>query len=257
MTWDPAQYLLFAHWRLRAALDLLARVQVEDAAHVVDLGTGTGVVLPALAARFPDAALVAVDNSSEMLARAHEEVPELPVTWLEADAATWRPDGAVDVLYSNATLQWLGDHPSLLPRLMSFVRPGGALAVQMPRNYHAPSHRLAAEVALCGPWRDRLAPLVVHDPPVADPKSYLGILSPHATDVDLWETEYLHVLDGAAPVVDWVKGTSLRPFLAALEEPERTAFEDEYRLRIAAAYPPLPDGRTALLFRRLFFVARR
>lgn len=257
VTWDPAQYLLFAEWRLRAALDLLTHVEVTGAAHVVDLGTGTGVVLPALAERFPQAALVAVDNSAEMLERARREVTGLPVTWLEADAETWRPEQPVDVLYSNATLQWLGDHPSLLPRLLSFVRPGGVLAVQMPRNYDAPSHRLAAEAAMEGPWRDRLAPLVTETPPVTDPLSYLEILAPHSADVDLWETEYLHVLEGDEPVVEWVKGTALRPFLDALEEPDRTAFEDDYRRRVAAAYPALPDGRTVLPFRRLFFVARR
>lgn len=257
MTWDPEQYQLFAQWRLRAALDLLARVQVEDAAHVVDLGTGTGAVLPALAERFPGAALTGLDNSVEMLDRAREERTGLPVTWVEADVETWRPEEPVDVLYSNATLQGVGDHPSLLPRLLSFVRPGGVLAVQMPRNYDAPSHRLAAEAALEGPWRDRLAPLVPLEPPVAEPLSYLGILSPHAADVDIWETEYLHLLEGAAPVVEWVKGTALRPFLAALDEPERTAFEDDYRGRIAGAYPPLADGRTPLQFRRLFLVARR
>lgn len=257
MTWDPAQYLLFADSRLRPALDLLARVDVQDAAQVVDLGTGTGAVLPALAARFPRASLVGVDTSTEMLDRARQEVTELPVTWVEADAGTWRPETPVDVLYSNATLQWLGDHPSLLPRLMSLVRPGGVLAVQMPRNYDAPSHRLAVEAARDGPWSERLAPLVPETPPVADPVSYLEILSTHAAEVDIWETEYLHVLEGADPVVEWVKGTALRPFLAALDEPERSAFEDDYRARVAAAYPPLADGRTPLLFRRLFFVARR
>ncbi len=252
MVWDPGQYLAFADLRLRPALDLLARVPVESPATVVDLGCGPGNVTRILKQRWPDAAITGIDGSPEMLAAARKEDPA--IDWREADIAAWRPEAPVDVLYSNAALHWLDGHDALFPRLLEMVARGGALAVQMPRNPDAPFQALMTEVAQDGPWWDILAPLLRPDP-VAGPGFYYDLLRRHAAHVELWETTYSQVLSGDNPVLDWVKGSRLRPLLAALEEPERSEFEAAYAARLPAAYPKLADGDTLLPFRRLFLVA--
>lgn len=254
MAWDPAQYLKFADHRLRPALDLLARIDAADPARVVDLGCGTGNVTAILAARWPTAQTVGIDPSETMLARARSEHPRL--RFEAADAAAWTADPPVDVLYSNAALHWLGDHDALFPHLFAQVRTGGWLAVQMPRNFGAPSHTSVTDAARDGPWEDRLAPMLA-PPPVDAPARYVERLAPHAASLDVWETEYMQILTGENPVAEWTKGTWLRPFLDALQEPQRSGFEAAYRARVAAAYPPMPDGRTLFPFRRLFLVARR
>jgi trans-aconitate 2-methyltransferase len=253
-SWDPAQYLKFSEPRLRPALELLARVQLDAPAVVYDLGCGTGALTSIMAERWPAAVVTGVDDSSDMLQRAEGSAPNL--RWLRQDIATWAPDGAANLIYSNAALHWLPDHDRLLRRLIGHLAPGGALAVQMPRNFSAPSHLAIAETAREGPWQARLEPLL-HQNPVAEPRWYLDLLSSLGARVDLWQTEYFQVLTGENPVKEWTKGTWLRPLLAALAEPERAAFEAAYARRVARAYPPRADGTTVLPFLRLFFIASR
>lgn len=253
MAWDPTQYLHFAGERLRPALDLLQRIDVEAPQRVVDLGAGAGNVTRLLAARWPEAHVTGVDSSPEMLARAAADLPDLE--WIEADLARWRPPHPVDVLYSNAAMHWIDDHERLFPALLEHVAPGGVLAVQMPRNHAAPSHTAIAETVRAGPWRARLEPLL-RTAPVRDPAFYYDLLAPRAERVELWETEYVHVLTGPDPVKEWTKGTALRPLLTALDDDaERNAFESAYATRLAHAYPRRADGRTLFPFRRLFLVA--
>ena len=252
--WDPAKYLEFAGHRLRPALDLLAHVPLASPAVVYDLGCGAGNVTRLLAERWPASAVTGVDRSEAMLAAARAATPA--VTWEQADLGTWRARRAADLVFSNAALHWLDDHQGLFPRLVADLTTGGVLAVQMPRNHGAPSHTEMAAAALAGPWRDRLRP-VPRPQPVAEPAAYRDILEPHVSRLDIWETEYLHVLDGDNPVVEWTRGSALKPLLDALDEPERSAFLAEYAARIAHAYPRRPDGRTLLPFRRLFIVAVR
>lgn len=252
MPWDPAQYLKFAGHRLRPALDLLDRVDVASPAEVYDLGAGAGNVTRLLRAWWPDARVTGVDQSQEMLAKAAVGAPE--IAWERADLAAWRPSRAADVIYSNAALHWVGDHDRLFPALLSALAPGGVLAVQMPRNFSAPSHVAITEAVRSGPWRTALEPLL-RPSPVADPAFYFDLLAPRAAALDIWETEYLHVLDGDHPVKEWTKGTWLRPLLDALEEPARSRFEACYAELVARAYPRRPDGHTLFPFRRLFIVA--
>ncbi|HEX6349254.1 MAG TPA: methyltransferase domain-containing protein [Candidatus Dormibacteraeota bacterium] len=254
MPWDPAQYLRFAGHRLRAAVDLLSRVDLEAPGRVYDLGAGAGNVTALLKQRWPQAEVIGVENSPAMLERAAGSHPE--IAWERADLATWQADQPADLIYSNAALHWLGDHESLFPRLLDNVRPGGVLAVQMPRNFDAPSHTLVAEAARAGPWRDRLEPLLKRAP-VHPPGHYFDLLQPAAEDLDIWETEYLHVLEGPSPVKEWTKGSTLVPLLEALDEPARGHFEATYSRLLEEAYPRRPDGRTLFPFRRLFIVARR
>jgi trans-aconitate 2-methyltransferase len=173
--------------------------------------------------------------------------------WILADLANWVPDTAYDVVFSNATYQWLPDHRSLLPRLFGFVRPGGTFAFQVPCNFDAPSHVLMREVAEAGPWAAKLRN--VREASVLPADAYYDILSPLARALDIWETTYLQVMEGDDPVFDWVSATGLRPFVQALDEAEREAFMQAYRLRLHHAYPKRADGKTLFPFQRLFVVA--
>jgi len=252
MAWDPGQYLKFAGPRLRPAIDLLARIDVEDPQTVYDLGAGSGNLTRLMAARWPQAHITGVDSSAEMLGKAAADNPE--IEWQQADLATWRPPAPADVIYSNAALHWIEDHHRLLTELLAALNPGGVLAVQMPRNFSAPSHTSMGEAARQGPWRSRLEPLL-RPSPVAGPDTYFDLLAPRTNTLDIWETEYLQVLEGEHAVREYTKSTWLHPLLEALDEPERSQFEARYTALVDAAYPRRPDGKTLFPFRRLFLVA--
>jgi trans-aconitate 2-methyltransferase len=254
LTWNPERYLAFGDQRTRPALDLLARVPSAGAARVADLGCGPGNSTALLEQRWPEAAIIGVDSSPEMLAQAR--ATGVRATWVEADIAAWTPDRPLDLIYSNAALHWLGDHAALLPRLVGQLRATGVLAVQMPRNFAAPSHTLLRETAKSGPWADRLAGILDRQS-VAAPEWYYDLLAPHAQALDVWETEYLHVLEGDDPVLRWTRSTALRPIAQALHPEQFAALEAAYAARLRAAYPRRADGRTLFPFRRLFFIARR
>jgi trans-aconitate 2-methyltransferase len=270
-TWDPSQYLRFADHRLRPAIDLLARVPLDAPADIVDLGCGTGTSTRLLRDRWPSASLSGIDDSKQMLAKAAVAWDERPaaacderppahecgsVSWVEADLNTWRPPAPLDLVFTNAALQWLPGHGTLMPRLLECLKPGGVLAVQMPRNGAAISHAGQRRVVEAGPWRDRLLPRL-REAPVAEPSYYYDLLAPHCVSVDLWESEYTHVLQGEDAVLQWTRGTSLRPLLDGLEPDEQVAFETRFRALLAPAYPRRADGTTLFPFRRLFFVAVR
>jgi len=254
VAWDPAQYLKFGDQRLRPAIDLLSRIDLDGPRRIYDLGAGAGNVTRLIKARWPEAEVVGVDQSAEMLAKAASDGDE--ISWQQADLGSWQADGAADLIYSNAALHWLGDHETLFPGLLSSIAPGGVLAVQMPRNFLAPSHALVADAARSGPWRGKLEPLL-KPPPVQEPTFYFDLLTPAAANLDIWETEYQHILEGDDPVKEWLKGTWLIPFIEACEPQHRADFEAAYARLVADAYPKRPDGRTVFPFRRLFIVARR
>ena len=235
MPWDPSQYLRFADHRTRPAIDLLARIPVETPRVVYDLGAGAGNVTRLLRQRWPHARIVGVDASAEMLQRARAALPD--VTWAQADVATWRAPEPADVIFSNAALHWLGDHSQLFPRLVGELARGGVLAVQMPRNFEAPQQTAIAEAVRDGPWRQWLEPLL-RAAPVGRPASYFDLLTQLVADVDIWETEYLQVLEGADAVFKWV-------------------FFEAYRRRLAEAYPQRADGWTLFPFKGIFIVAVR
>ncbi|SDD98906.1 methyltransferase domain-containing protein [Nocardioides lianchengensis] len=249
-SWDPDRYLTYADERGRPFLDLLARVPATAPTRVVDLGCGPGNLTALLAARWPDATVEGVDASVEMIEAARRDVPDIGFT--VGDLRDW-DGGPVDVLLSNATLQWLPDHLELLPRLVGAVRPGGWLAFQVPGNFGEPSHTLRTELAAQAPYRDHLGGVAVPDS--HDPVVYLEVLAALGCEVDAWETTYLHRLVGPDPVFTWVSATGARPTLQALPDDLRPAFEAEFRRRLAAAYPERPWG-VVLPFRRVFVVAR-
>ncbi len=256
MRWNPQQYMKFADHRLRPALDLMHQIPADKPKQVYDLGCGPGNITQILADRWADACVTGVDASADMLAKAAKS--DSNIDWLEADVTSWSPPGPADVIFSNAALHWLNDHQLLFPRLLSMLGSGGVLAVQMPRNHQAYSHTLMADTARAGPWADVLAP-VLREAPVATPEFYYDLLSSNAQSLDIWESEYAQILEGKDPVLAWVKGTALKPLLDALDEtgnPDwKDAFLDDYRARLAEAYPERKDGRTLFPFRRLFIVA--
>jgi trans-aconitate 2-methyltransferase len=252
--WNPAQYHRFADARLRPAVDLLARVTLDEPSTVYDLGCGSGRTTILLARRWPKARIIGVDSSARMLASAREDFPG--IEFVQADLIDWAPADPADVIYTNAALQWLGDHPALFARLFAQVRPGGQFAIQMPRNHDQPSHRSMTAAAEAGPWESRLRPLLRHSP-VSLPADYHAMLAASAQQLDIWETTYFQILEGENPVAEWTKGTSLSPLLEALEGAERQAFEATYRALVARAYPNDAAGKTLFPFRRLFIVAER
>jgi trans-aconitate 2-methyltransferase len=258
MEWDPVQYLKFADERLRPGFDLLARIGELPAGPITELGCGTGVHSRAIAARWPDRAVTGLDLSAEMLEQAAARPSR--ISWQQGDAAAWQAVEKQALVFSNATLQWVDDHQRMMPQLMRQLAVGGVLAVQMPRNFQAASHLLMREVAAAGPWAERLAPLLRHDP-VATPEAYYDVLAPLSRGgVDFWETEYLHILagpaDGESPVLAWTRGTALRPLLEPLTAREQRDFASRYDAALKAAYPRRADGKTLLPFRRLFMIAR-
>ncbi len=247
-TWDPERYLTFADERGRPFVDLLARVGARSPARVADLGCGPGTLTGLLCDRWPDASVVGLDSSPEMVdrARALGSRAQFEV----GDLREWRPDQPVDVLVANATLQWLPDHLGLLPDLVHAVRPGGWLAFQVPGNFDEPSHTIRRDLAAEAPYAEHTADVAV--PRSHDPETYLRALQPFGT-VDAWETTYLHVLEGEDPVFTWVSGTGARPTLQALPDDLRPSFEAEFKRRLAAAYPETGHG-VLLPFRRIFVV---
>ncbi|MGB0723059.1 MAG: methyltransferase domain-containing protein [Gammaproteobacteria bacterium] len=258
--WDPGQYLRFAGHRERAALELLNRIGADRPGQVTDLGCGPGNMTRFLLNRWPGAHLCGVDRSAAMLATARAEHPG--VQWMQADAARWQPTQAQDVIYANASLHWVKDHAGLFPRLLECLAPGGWLAVQMPLSWHQPSHRLMRETLLdAGPggaplgsksWRVEVSRKWVNSA-----SWYHTLLARRVEHLDVWESRYMQVLHGQDAVLEWVRGTGLRPFLDGLSPRDAERFLHRYRERLNAAYPPGEDGVTLFPFRRLFIVARR
>ncbi len=252
MSWSAAQYVKFEEERTRPVRDLLARAPAAGVRRAADIGCGPGNSTEVLIARYPDAAVVGLDNSPDMIAAARKRLPT--IAFEVADIAAWDGSG-FDLILANAVIQWIPDHEALLPALIARLAPGGTLAVQTPDNLDEPSHALMREVAADGPWASRLAEAAGARAPRRGADWYFRLLRAHGARVDIWRTTYFHPLAGAAAIVEWVKGTGLRPFLDPLAEAEREAYLARYEARIAAAYPAEADGATLLPFPRLFFVA--
>jgi trans-aconitate 2-methyltransferase len=251
--WSPQDYLAFADERSRPARDLLAQVPLDKPRLIYDLGCGPGNSTALLAARYRDAEIIGIDNSDAMLAAARKTLPG--ARFEKADLATWRPDGAADLLFSNATFQWVPDHTAVLRRLTMSLQPAGVLAVQMPDNLDEPSHRLMRDVAEHGPWAEKL--VHVRREPLDEVSLYYATLKSHCRKVDIWHTIYTHPLAGVGAIVDMLSSTGLRPYLDALSEAERPLFLADYAARLSSAYPQQDGGTVLLRFPRLFIVAVR
>jgi trans-aconitate 2-methyltransferase len=252
MRWDPTQYARFADHRSRPFFELTARIGAEEPARVVDLGCGSGELTVTLAQRWPGATVTGIDSSPEMIARAPAQAG---VDFAVGDATDFDAAG-LDVLVSNAMLQWVPEHLALLARWARQLAPEGWLAFQVPANFDAPSHRLMRELAQSPAWRARLDGVLRHGDAVATPVEYLDLLAGQGLDVDAWQTTYEQVLTGEDPVLEWVRGTGLRPVLAALSDRDGARFSDEYAAALREAYPARPYG-TVFGFARTFVVAHK
>ena len=256
MAWDAQQYLAYGDLRRRPGLDLLAHVPVEDPARVVDLGCGPGTLTLALADRWPRAEVAGVDTSEQMLADAVARDPDRRVSWMPGDLATWTAAHRVDVIFSNAALHWVDEHPRVLTHWLGQLTPGGVVAFQVPANFDEPSHTVVAEVAEDDTWRGRVRHRL-RDRPVLAPTRYHRLLAPLVDHLDVWETTYWQALTGQDPVLEWLRGSVLHPVLPELTAREQEDFLARVAEGLRAAYPPDETGTTLFPFRRLFVVARR
>jgi trans-aconitate 2-methyltransferase len=253
--WNATQYLKFEDERTRPVSDVLGRVPLAEPGRCIDLGCGPGNSTEVLARRFPDAEIVGLDASPDMLATARKRLPE--ISFELADLAAWAPSRSYDVILANAVLQWLPDHPTLYARLTAALNPGGCLAVQVPDNLDEPTHVLMRQVAQDRAWAPKLADVARSRSAIGSFDDHYRWLLPSCGAIDLWRTTYVHPLDSPAAIVEWVKATGLRPFLDPLDAEERAAFLERYERAIAAAYPAQADGRVLLRFPRLFVVAQK
>jgi trans-aconitate 2-methyltransferase len=252
--WDAGHYLRFADARTLPAIDLLSRIGLAAPSRVVDLGCGPGNSTAPLKARWPGAKVTGIDSSEELLSAARRAHPG--VDFDKGDIVSWVAAEPCDVAFANASLQWVGDHQHLMPRLFDQVAPGGVLAVQMPRNHDFATHRLMRQVAAEGAWRDRLKD-AREASPVKSPEFYYDLLALRSASFTIWETNYIQIMDGVQAIIAWLHGTGLRPFLARLTEAERPVFLDRYAGLLGEAYPAQADGKILLPYPRLFFIATR
>ena len=264
MSWSAKQYVAFEDERTRPVRDLLnALPPIKTASagaagsqpSVIDLGCGPGNSTEVLAAYYPQARAAGFDSSEDMIKAARARLPHIDFS--VQDLQTWADPGPFDVILANAVLQWVPDHEKLLPALIAKLAPGGSLAVQMPDNLDEPAHRLMREVAAAGPWAAKLADASRARVPLPDARWYYALLRPLCARLDLWRTTYYHPLAGAAAVVEWFKGSGLRPYLEPLNSAERSAYLERYTAEIAKIYAPAADGSVLLPFPRVFLAATR
>jgi trans-aconitate 2-methyltransferase len=254
--WDPQQYVRYREERGRPFHELVARIQVAEPELVVDLGCGPGTLTRVLAERWPSARVLGVDSSPEMVDAAGPLAQPPRLDFVLGDVESWQPADQVDVVVANALLQWVPGHVDLIPQVAQWLAPGGCFAFQVPANFDAPSHLALRELRLSDRWRERLGDAADRSGAVESPERYLDAFVAAGLEADVWQTSYLHVLQGDDAVLEWVKGTALRPVLSALGDSARQEFLEEYGARLRELYPPAPYG-TVFPFLRTFAVGRR
>ena len=254
-SWDADLYLKFAGERTQPSVDLISRISLAHPRRIIDLGCGPGNSTAMLRQRWPAAEITGLDNSREMINAASQAYPGW--TWVEGNIATWTAAQPFDLVFSNAALHWVANHAEVMPHLLRQVLPKGALAIQMPAHFRSPVHELMIEVSRNPAWKNKMQD-ATHAIKVERPAFYYDLLNPHASKLDLWETEYIHVMNSPAAILEWIRGTGLRPFLEALpSEEQRQRFEELFLAGLTGAYPAQRDGRVLFPFRRLFLLAYR
>jgi trans-aconitate 2-methyltransferase len=253
--WSARQYLKFEDERTRPPRDLLAQIPLREPRLVIDLGCGPGNSTELLVARYPQSEIVGLDSSLDMLRKARERLPNC--SFIEGDIATWSPEPRTDLLFANASMQWLPDHPAILRRMLEALPRGGVLAVQMPDNTREPALVFQGEVGRGGPWAEHPEIKAAPREDLPSVEAYYDLLQPACSHIDIWHTVYNHVMASPLAVVEWFKGSSLQPFLSPLDPAAREKFLAAYTDKITGAYKPRIDGKVLLRFPRLFIVAMR
>jgi trans-aconitate 2-methyltransferase len=253
--WSARQYLKFEDERTRPPRDLVAQVPLQRPRFVVDLGCGPGNSTELLVERFPQSEVMGLDSSPDMLKKARERLPKCK--FIEADIATWKPEPETDLIFGNAVMQWLPDHPAIMRRLLEGMAPGGVLAIQMPDNTREPALRFQREVGEEGPWRDHPEIKAAPRDDLPSTEEYYDLLKPACSHIDIWHTIYNHVMASPEGITEWFKGSSLQPFLSPLSAADREKFTAAYTKKIIGAYKPRYDGKVLLRFPRLFILAVR
>lgn len=254
-TWDPDVYLRYEGYRARPALDLMAQIPLQAPGPIIDLGCGPGNVTRVLQKQWPDRAVTGLDRSEDMLAKARAADTDTDIRWEQGDIGAWTPDDRFTLIFSNAALHWVSNHAEVIQRLPQFVVPDGWLAFQIPVTEQCPYQVCIRETVNSATWAGKLADVWMYkDPP--GPEPLYDLLSPNCQSVDIWVTDYHHVLEGENPVFDWIIGTGLTPYLSVLDEADQKAFLADYSARVSAAYPKQTDGKTLFLMKRIFVVAQ-
>jgi trans-aconitate 2-methyltransferase len=252
--WSATQYLKFRNERTRPAIDLASRIEHDNPKKIIDIGCGPGNSTKVLADRFGSAYILGVDNSENMILRAGEECPALNFMFFDINGDLSGLDHDFDIVFSNACIQWVPNHEVLLPRLAGLLKSGGVLAVQIPYNWQEPVHRIIREVASSPGWKEYFPnPVVFHTLTVGE---YFDILSEISTDFTIWETVYYHVMRSHRDILEWYRGTGMRPYLDELSEGQKMMFEDVVLRKLMQSYPVQKNGEIIFRFPRLFFTAR-
>lgn len=255
-SWNPDVYLRYQAYRARPALDLIAQIPLDEPGAITDLGCGPGNVTLTLRERWPDRAVTGVDLSADMLAKAKSAYADSGIQWQQGDIATWQADSPLALLFSNAALHWVQDLETVIPRLATMVKPNGWLAYQIPVTYESAYQYCIRNTVQSDRWKAKLGDVWMYkDPP--GPDAMYDLLSPACRSVDIWVTDYHHVLEGDNPVLEWITGTGLTPYLAVLNEDEKSEFLEDYGARVKSAYPKQTDGSTLFLMKRIFVLAQK
>lgn len=255
-TWDPDVYLRYERYRARPALDLMAQIPLEVEGPIVDLGCGPGNVTRALKDTWPSRDVVGIDKSENMLKKARSANADSTILWQQGDIGTWVPDQSFALIFSNAALHWVSNHAEAIKRLTEYVIPGGWLAFQIPVTEQSPYQVCIRKTVNSDRWAEKLADVWMYKDPVG-PEPLYDLLSPACQSVDIWMTDYHHVLEGENPVFDWIIGTGLTPYLSVLNEDDQQAFLLDYSTRVSAAYSKQADGKTLFLMKRIFALAQK
>jgi trans-aconitate 2-methyltransferase len=256
MNWDPKQYLKYADERFRPAYDLIAQIPLQSPKIIYDLGCGTGHLTLALSNFWPDAQIIGIDSSNEMLEKA--KTLNANISWENQSIENWTPqNGKADIIFSNSVLHWLDNHEKVFIKLIDSLNPGGILAIQMPNNFKEPTHTTAFEIIKSNKdWKSRFLSFLNHEP-VHDFSFYYKLFSNGTNFINAWESTYFHLLSGTSPVVEWVKGSFLKPLLDQMPSEDKVKFLKIYTDKIAIHYPSQPNNTTILPFKRLFLVVTK
>jgi len=252
--WNPSQYDIYKNERLRPGIDLFKQINLKSPKIIYDLGCGTGTLTNFLHQQWPEATIIGVDSSEAMLKTARDSYPD--IIWELSELQSWKPSKTPDIIYTNAALHWIDNHPDLISTWIQYLKTNGIFAMQVPNNWREPSHANLAKVVKNGNWRKKLLPQL-REFPILEIEQYYDLLSPITSHINTWETTYTQILEGKNPVLEWLKGTLIPPLLSLLDEKDKVHFIDQYAELVYKDYPIRENGKTIFPFKRLFIVATK